>query len=130
MDSPIDQYLRELHAEVLELREGTPYPVAPAGTQIDPDDFGICLATVDGYVYEVGTTRKKFSLQSLSKPFSYGLALADLGPAAVEEKVDEAADGAAEKAEGSKPAAPGAPGAAGGQAAGRTGFVAESHSPE
>lgn len=88
MESPIDQYLRELHAEVLELREGTPYPVAPAGTQIDPDDFGICLATVDGYVYEVGTTRKKFSLQSLSKPFSYGLALADLGPAAVDEKVD------------------------------------------
>src|SRR5690606_33771885 len=46
------------------------------------------LATVDGYVYEVGTTRKEFSLQSLSKPLSYGIALADLGPEAVGAKVD------------------------------------------
>src|SRR5690606_35104562 len=36
----------------------------------------------------VGTTRKRFSMQSLSKPFTYGLALADLGTAAADEKVD------------------------------------------
>lgn len=88
MESPIMTYLRELHAEISARRDGTPYTVAPAGTSINPDDFGICLATVDGYVYEVGTTDKEFTLQSISKPFSYGLALADLGPEAVDAKVD------------------------------------------
>lgn len=88
MDSPIMDYLRHVHAEIAELREGAPYSVGPRGVRIDPDDFGICLATVDGYVYEVGTTRKRFSMQSLSKPFTYGLALEDLGTAAVDEKVD------------------------------------------
>src|SRR5690606_5431306 len=88
MESPIAAYLRRVHAEIAELRDGIPYLVAPAGTRIEPDDFGLALATVDGYVYEVGTTRKEFSLQSLSKPLSYGIALADLGPEAVGAKVD------------------------------------------
>ncbi len=88
MESPIEQYLRRVHAEISELRHGNPYTVGPRGTVIDPDDFGICLATVDGYVYQVGTTDKEFSLQSLSKPLSYGLALSDLGTEAVDRKVD------------------------------------------
>ncbi|WP_026535123.1 glutaminase A [Arthrobacter sp. H14] len=88
MKSPIESYLRTLHAEISELRTGTPYSAVPGLTGGDPDNFGICLATVDGYVYEVGDTRKKFTLQSVSKPFTYGLALADLGPDAVDEKVD------------------------------------------
>lgn len=88
MESPIDSYLRALHAEISELRHGTPYLVGPASAVINPDDFGICLATVDGYVYEVGTTRKEFTLQSISKPFTYALALAELGFDAVDQKVD------------------------------------------
>ena len=88
MESPIDEYLRRIHAEIAELRDGRPYTVGPSGHTVDPDDFGICLATVDGYVYEVGTTRKPFSMQSLSKPLTYGLALADLGTDAVDAKVD------------------------------------------
>ncbi len=88
MESPITQYLRRIHAEISELRDGTPYTVGPRGARVEPDDFGICLATVDGYVYEVGTTRKAFSMQSLSKPFTYGLALEDLGADVVDEKVD------------------------------------------
>src|SRR5690625_897263 len=88
MESPIDEYLRRIHAEIAELHDGRPYLVGPSGHTVDPDDFGICLATVDGYVYEVGTTRKPFSMQSLSKPLTYGLALADLGTDAVDAKVD------------------------------------------
>src|SRR5690625_1841047 len=88
MESPIDEYLRRIHAEIAELHDGRPYLVGPCGHSVDPDDFGICLATVDGYVYEVGTTRKPFSMQSLSKPLTYGLALADLGTDAVDAKVD------------------------------------------
>jgi glutaminase len=55
---------------------------------VDPNNFGIALATVDGEVYEVGDTREEFTIQSISKPFTYGLALEDLGYEAVDAKVD------------------------------------------
>ncbi|MCF2570747.1 glutaminase A [Brevibacterium sp. UCMA 11754] len=88
MESPIQQYLEELLNEVSGNLMGTPYSIHPAGGAPDPQDFGICLATVDGHVYSVGASDKSFSIQSISKPFSYGLALADHGIDAVDEKVD------------------------------------------
>ncbi|WP_417215444.1 glutaminase A [Arthrobacter sp.] len=88
MQSPIESYLRRLHTELSELREGTAYQGIPAMAGADPDDFAICLATVDGYVYEVGNADTEFAIQSVSKPFTYGLALEDLGPEVVDEKID------------------------------------------
>ncbi|MDN5833091.1 MAG: glutaminase A [Brevibacterium sp.] len=88
MESPIQRYLEQLLNEVSGNVSGTPYPIHPAGDAPDPQDFGICLATVDGYVYSVGASDKRFSIQSISKPFSYGLAMADHGIDAVDEKVD------------------------------------------
>lgn len=88
MESPIITYLRGVLDEFSELRDGEPYPVNIPGGSIDPDDFAIALATVDGQVYEVGDSDKEFLLQSLSKPLSYALALSDLGAEAVDAKVD------------------------------------------
>lgn len=88
MESPIQRYLEELLADVTSLSGGTPYGIHPTGREPDPHDFGICLATVDGQVYSVGAADQEFSIQSISKPFSYGLALADHGFEAVDEKVD------------------------------------------
>ncbi|KIP51447.1 glutaminase A [Leucobacter komagatae] len=88
MESPVLSYLREVHAELAQLHDGAPYSVGPASAEADPADFGIALATVDGHIYEVGTTRTDFSIQSISKPLSYGLAIADLGMAAVDAHVD------------------------------------------
>ena len=45
----------------------------------NPDAFGICLVTAGGAVYEIGDTREPFTIQSISKPFVYGLALEDNG---------------------------------------------------
>ncbi len=45
------------------------------------------IATVDGQVYEVGDSQQLFSIQSISKPFVYGLALQDHGPEHVLGKV-------------------------------------------
>lgn len=86
--SPIETYLRRIHAEIAELKDGKPYNNIPAMANVDPNNFGIALATADGYVYEVGDTRREFSIQSISKPFTYGLALADRGMEAVDAKVD------------------------------------------
>jgi glutaminase len=88
MESPIDSYLKLIHKEIAELKDGKPYSTIPAMANVDPDNFGICLTTVDGYTYEIGDTRDEFTIQSISKPFTYGLALADLGMEAVDAKVD------------------------------------------
>src|SRR6266542_2575284 len=50
----------------------------------DPAHFGISLATLDGHVYEVGDTKVPFTIQSMSKPFVFALALDTLGAARVE----------------------------------------------
>jgi glutaminase len=88
MESPIQQYLDELLTDVAQLREGTPYLVHPPGREPDPDAFGICLATVDGHVYTSGDADREFSIHSISKPFSYALALEDWGTDIVDEYVD------------------------------------------
>ncbi|WP_104168508.1 glutaminase A [Arthrobacter sp. SX1312] len=88
MESPIESYLKTIHREISDLRDGKPYSTIPAMANVDPDNFGICLTTVDGYMYEIGDTREEFTIQSISKPFTYGLALADLGMEAVDAKVD------------------------------------------
>ncbi len=59
----------------------------PALAMVDPDLFSISVATVDGKCFNVGDTQELFSIQSISKPFSYGLALEQHGSPFVEEKV-------------------------------------------
>src|SRR5205814_1238152 len=43
----------------------------------------ICLVTLGGSVYEIGDSQQQFTIQSISKPFVYGLALEDHGRAEV-----------------------------------------------
>ncbi|APF41285.1 glutaminase A [Neomicrococcus aestuarii] len=88
MKSPIQQYLDALHEELHGLTDGTPYQGIPSTAVADPSKFGICLATVDGVLYEAGDTDELFSIQSISKPFTYALALEDLGSEAVGQKID------------------------------------------
>ncbi len=51
----------------------------PELSYANPDWFGIALATVDGHVYQVGDSRQAFTVQSISKAITYGLALEDHG---------------------------------------------------
>ncbi|MBL1079690.1 glutaminase A [Nocardia sp. 2] len=60
----------------------------PELAAVQPDSFGICLATADGRVYGSGDLETAFTIQSISKPFTYALALADRGVAAVAERID------------------------------------------
>src|SRR5512135_1413362 len=59
----------------------------PALGKAAPDQFGISLATLDGHVYEVGDSRIPFTIQSMSKPFVFALALDTLGAAKVESAI-------------------------------------------
>ena len=85
--SPIQSYLEELHAKYQPLREGAVATYIPELGKADPDWFGICVVTCDGQVYEVGDTRQLFTIQSISKPLTYGIALQDSGKETVLSKV-------------------------------------------
>ena len=64
-----------VYARFRDLREGRPADYIPELAKANPDDFGIVIATTDGRLYEVGDTAKDFTIQSISKPFAFGLAL-------------------------------------------------------
>ena len=74
--SPIVAYLESLlERHAATTRAARSRPTSPSSRRADPELFGICLVTVDGAVYEAGDTRQQFTIQSMSKPFTYGLAL-------------------------------------------------------
>ncbi|MEV6284012.1 glutaminase A [Kribbella sp. NPDC051770] len=57
--------------------------VYPALTRADPDSFGICVAAIDGRLYEVGDSRRAFTIMSVAKPFVFALACQAVGVDAV-----------------------------------------------
>ena len=73
--SAIQQIMEDVHARFRDLRDGRPADYIPELAKANPDDFGIVIATTDGRLYEVGDTAKDFTIQSISKPFAFGLAL-------------------------------------------------------
>lgn len=85
--SPIQDFLQELHARHATLCDGQVATYIPELAKANPDWFGICLVTTDGHVYEVGDSRQRFTIQSISKPFVYGLALEDNTRAEVMKKI-------------------------------------------
>ncbi len=84
---PIASGLAEVHARFRNRREGAVATYIPELAKADPGHFGIALVTADGEIYEVGDAGVAFTIQSISKPFVYGLALEDHGQAAVMARV-------------------------------------------
>lgn len=85
--SPIQDFLEKLHRDCAGIKDGSVATYIPELAKADPEWFGICLVTANGAVYEVGHTDQAFTIQSISKPFVYGLALEDNSRASVLEKV-------------------------------------------
>ncbi len=85
--SPFRDVLRELHAKFSSNHEGKVADYIPELARANPDWFGICIATVDGQIFEIGDSNQQFTIQSISKPFVYGLALEDNGLEEVLKKV-------------------------------------------
>jgi glutaminase len=77
--SPIQDYLEQLHRTLAAVHDGRVATYIPELARVDPGLFGIAIATVDGRVYEVGDTRERLTIQSISKPLVYGMALEDRG---------------------------------------------------
>ena len=79
--------LNELHGQLADLLEGDVASYIPELSGVDPNLFGISVVTCDGEVFSVGDAEHEFTLQSLSNPLMYGLALDQLGRERVEKAV-------------------------------------------
>ncbi|MGH2706145.1 MAG: glutaminase A [Actinomycetota bacterium] len=83
MEAELIALHRELHGD----RSGSLATYIPPLAKADPEWFAIAATTVDGHRYEVGDAGQRFTIQSVSKPFVFGLALDDMGADGVMERV-------------------------------------------
>lgn len=82
------EYLESLHRDCSQITAGEVASYIPELLRADPGWFGIAVVTVDGHVYQVGDTQQAFTIQSISKVITYGIALEDNDVEAVLCKID------------------------------------------
>ncbi|MCF8601916.1 glutaminase [Gordonia sp. HY442] len=87
MRSPIPDYLAEALESVEADNSGETADYIPELAAANPERLAVALCTEDGRLYSQGGVDVAFSIQSISKPFVYALALADRGFDEVMEKV-------------------------------------------
>ena len=68
-----------LHTKYVANDSGQVATYIPELGKANPDHFGICLITADGRVFEAGDCDQPFTIQSISKPFAFGLAVEEMG---------------------------------------------------
>ncbi|GAB08843.1 glutaminase [Gordonia araii NBRC 100433] len=79
MRSPILDYLDTVITETAHVTSGAVADYIPELASAPTDRAAVALCTVNGVVYAAGDVDVDFSIQSMSKPFAYALALADRG---------------------------------------------------
>jgi glutaminase len=79
MTTPVHRYLEDLHARLAADDSGVVADYIPELALADGSWFGIAVATADGAIYEVGDTRLLFTIQSISKPLTFAMALESRG---------------------------------------------------
>src|SRR5436190_17962365 len=77
--SPFRAVLSELHAKYKTVQDGAVANYIPELAKANPDWFGISVVTADGTTFDVGDHGVLFTIQSVSKPFVYGMAIEDHG---------------------------------------------------
>ena len=87
MKTPVERLLEQLYDSHAALREGAVATYIPELATVDPGLFGISIVTTDGHEYSIGDSQVPLTIQSISKPFVYGLALEDNGEDYVLERV-------------------------------------------
>jgi glutaminase len=85
--APLRDVLRDIHARLSANDEGKVADYIPELAKADPKAFGLSVVSTEGTVIEVGDCHRLFTIQSVSKPFMFGLAIEDHGVEAVLKKV-------------------------------------------
>lgn len=87
MRSPVPDYLDEVLQACGDVG-GEPADYIPELAKADPDLAAIALSTVDDAHHSAGDREHRFTIQSMSKPFAYAVAIEHLGYDAVHAKID------------------------------------------
>ena len=83
------------HAKHRKNRRGKNASYIPALAKVDPQLFGVCVATVDGQTFSAGDAGTEFALESISKVLTAALAIEQVGPRKFHRKVGADPTGAA-----------------------------------
>ena len=75
------------YAKYKDLKDGKNADYIPILTETPSDLFGVVIVTRDGKVFKAGDVDYKFSIQSVSKPFTAALVMSEQGPEVLKEKI-------------------------------------------
>jgi glutaminase len=75
----LQSLIDSLYAKSAANHAGQVATYIPELGKANPDLFGICLISTDGRTFEAGDCDAPFTIQSISKPFAFGLAVEEMG---------------------------------------------------
>jgi glutaminase len=79
MEQELQRIIDDLYLKYKDLSGGQPASYIPELAKANSNYFGIAITTTKGEIFVAGDSQVPFTLQSASKPFTYGLVLDDLG---------------------------------------------------
>lgn len=87
MKTPVPDYLNHVLQQCYDVNTGQLADYIPELATADPNKLALALSTADGVIYSSGDDETEFSIQSMSKPFAYAMALQHWGFDAVLAKI-------------------------------------------
>ena len=83
----VEQVVREAYEKFKSDTRGKNADYIPYLAQVDSKQFGIAIVTTDNQVLTLGDVKYSFSIQSISKVYTLALAMEELGPDVVFQKI-------------------------------------------
>jgi glutaminase len=80
LESQIQKVIDDIYNKYKDVEDGAVATYIPELGKANPKHFGICLATIEGHVFTAGDWEQEFTIQSMSKPFAFQIALEKHGP--------------------------------------------------
>lgn len=79
MKTPVPDYLQHVLNACDANQHGALADYIPELANANPNRLALALSTVDGTIYSTGDDEVEFTIQSMSKPFAYALAIRHQG---------------------------------------------------
>lgn len=86
-DAELQESVEKAYEAFKDVKEGANADYIPILATVPSELFGVVIATKDGKIFSAGDVDYRFSIQSVSKPFTAALIMANQGPEAVREKI-------------------------------------------
>ena len=79
VENEVQALVHELYERYRPLSGGEVATYIPELARMPPDKFAICLVSAGGKVFEAGDVDQPFTIQSISKPLTFGMAIESYG---------------------------------------------------